>query len=230
MIAVQKTHMGLVRTENQDSLENIKVGTNDLFVICDGVSGLPNGALASKTAVDSIISDFSTISSVEPETYLKSTMKKAQKAVMKTNPKPMGTTVAVVYLVDSTAYTAWCGDSRIYHFRKNILHWVSQDHNILHDILNKGKSRGNIFMNPQALNRFFGREFEVESDYYSFSVKAGDCLLICSDGLSNFLMEPDIIHAITNNSPQDASDLMERKLLTKEIGAPDNFTWHIIQI
>ena len=43
-------------------------------------------------------------------------------------------------------------------------------------------------------------------------------------------MEPDIIHAITNNSPQDASELMERKLLTEEIGAPDNFTWHIIQI
>ena len=107
---------------------------------------------------------------------------------------------------------------------------MSRDHNILHDILNKGKSRGSIFMNPQALNRFFGREFEVESEYYSFSVKAGDYLLLCSDGLSNFLMEHDIIHAITNNSPQEASDLMERKLLTEEIGAPDNFTWYIIQI
>jgi protein phosphatase len=107
---------------------------------------------------------------------------------------------------------------------------MSQDHNILHDILNKGKSRGNMFMNPQALNRFFGRELEVESDYYSFSVETGDCLLLCSDGLSNYLMEPDIIHAITNNSPQGASDLMEKKLLTEAIGAPDNFTWYIIQI
>ena len=87
-----------------------------------------------------------------------------------------------------------------------------------------------MFMNPQALNRFFGREFEVASDYYSFAVEPGDQLLLCSDGLSNFLMEPDIIHAITNNSPQDASELMERKLLTEEIGAPDNFTWYIIQI
>ena len=216
--------MGLVRTENQDSLGSIKVGANDLFVICDGVGGLPNGALASKTAVDSIISDFSMISSSGSETHLKSAMKKAQKAVMKANPKPLGTTVVVLYLVDGTAYTAWCGDSRIYHFRNNLLHWMSRDHNILHDILNKGKSRGSMFMNPQALNRFFGREFEVKSDYYSFSVETGDHLLLCSDGLSNFLMEQDIIHAITNNSPQDASDLMERKLLTEEIGAPDNFT------
>ena len=230
MISAKTTHMGLVRTENQDSLGYIKVGANDLFVICDGVGGLPNGALASKTAVDSIISDFSIISSVGPETHLQSALKKAQKAVMKANPKPLGTTVVALYLGDGTAYAAWCGDSRIYHFRNNLLHWMSRDHNILHDILNKGKSRGSMFMNPQALNRFFGREFEVRSDYYSFSVEAGDHLLLCSDGLSNFLMEQDIIHAITNNSPQDASDLMERKLLTEEIGAPDNFTWYIIQI
>ena len=222
--------MGLVRTENQDSLGYIKVGANDLFVICDGVGGLPNGALASKTAVDSIISDFSMMSSSGSETYLQSAMKKAQKAVMKANPKPLGTTVVALYLDGGTAHVTWCGDSRIYHFRNNLLHWMSRDHNILHDILNKGKSRGSMFMNPQALNRFFGREFEVESDYYSFSVEAGDHLLLCSDGLSNFLMEQDIIHAITNNSPQDASDLMERKLLTEEIGAPDNFTWYIIQI
>ena len=222
--------MGLFRTENQDSLGSIKVGTNDLFVICDGVGGLPNGALASKTALDSLISDFSMISSAGPETHLQSAMQKAQKAVMKTNPNPLGTTVVALYLGDGTAYATWCGDSRIYHFRGNLLHWMSQDHNVLHDILNKGKSRGDIFMNPQALNRFFGREFEVKSDYYSFSVEAGDHLLLCSDGLSNFLMEQDIIHAITNNSPQDASDLMERKLLTEEIGAPDNFTWYIIQI
>jgi protein phosphatase len=230
MISAKTTHMGLVRTENQDSLGYIKVGTNDLFVICDGVGGLPNGALASKTAVDSIISDFSMTSTATPETHLQSAMKRAQNAVMKTNPKPLGTTVVALYLGDGTAYAAWCGDSRIYHFRNNILHWMSRDHNILHDILNKGKSKGNMFMNPQALNRFFGREFEVKSDYYSFSVEAGDYLLLCSDGLSSFLMESDIIHAITNNSPQDASDLMERKLLTEEIGAPDNFTWYIIQI
>ena len=230
MISAKTTHIGLVRTENQDSLGYIKVGTNDLFVICDGVGGLPNGALASKTAVDSIISDFSMISSAGPETHLQSAMKKAQKAVMKANPKPLGTTVVALYLDGGTAYAAWCGDSRIYHFRNNILHWMSRDHNILHDILNKGKSRGSMFMNPQALNRFFGREFEVKSDYYSFSVEAGDYLLLCSDGLSSFLMESDIIHAITNNSPQDASDLMEKKLLAEEIGAPDNFTWHIIQI
>ena len=128
MISAKTTHMGLVRTENQDSLGYIKVGANDLFVICDGVGGLPNGALASKTAVDSIISDFSMMSSSGSETHLQSAMKKAQKAVMKANPKPLGTTVVALYLDAGTAYAAWCGDSRIYHFRNNIWNYFFHAH------------------------------------------------------------------------------------------------------
>ena len=58
----------------------------------------------------------------------------------------------------------------------------------------------------------------------------GRIIYSCSDGLSNFLSEPDIIDAVTKNSPETASDMMERKLLSEEIGAPDNFTWYIIHI
>ena len=224
------SHIGLIRKENQDAMGYLKTDSGELFIVCDGVGGLPNGALASKTAVDSILADFASDSKGLPEIQLKSAMQKAQNAVMNTNPKPLGTTAVAAYFHEGTAYTGWCGDSRIYHFRDHDILWMSRDHNVLHDILNKGRSKGSLFLNPQALNRFFGREFEVESEFYSFIVEPGDQILLCSDGLSNFLMEPDIIHAVTQNSPQDASDLMERKLLMEEIGAPDNFTWYIIQI
>ena len=230
MIFATTSHIGLIRKENQDALGYLKTNDGELFVVCDGVSGLPNGALASKTAVDSILVDFSSDSKAKPELQLQSAMKNAQTAVMNINPKPLGTTAVVAYLHEGTAYTGWCGDSRIYHFRDHDIRWMSRDHNVLHDILNKGRSKGSLFLNPQALNRFFGREFEVKSEFYSFIVEPGDQILLCSDGLSNFLMEPDIIHAVTQNSPQEASDLMERKLLGETVGAPDNFTWYIIQI
>ena len=148
------------------------MGTNDLFVVCDGLGGLFNGALVSKTALDSIIADFTMMSSVEPETHLQSAMQKTQNAVIKTNPKPLSTSVVALYLVNGTAYTAWCRDSRIYHFRDNLLFCISRDHNVLQNI----------------------------------------------------------IHAIINNSTQDGSNLLKRKLLTEEIDAPDNFTWYIVQI
>lgn len=230
MIFASTSNVGRVRKENQDALGYLETDAGSLFVICDGLSGLPNGALASQMAVDSIITYFSTPRGDAPELQLQNAMDNGQKSVMKANQKPLGTTAVACYFNEERAYTAWCGDSRIYHFRDNKIKWMSRDHNMLHDILNKGEGRGRMFMNPKALIRFFGSGFELKSDYYSFQVEAGDHILLCSDGLSNFLLEPDIVHAVTNNSPQEASDLMERKLLTKEIGAPDNFTWYIIYI
>ena len=230
MISASTSHVGLVRKENQDALQYLTTKYGDLFVVCDGVGGLPNGALASQTAADSIIKGFSTSIGDTTELQLLDAMENGQKSVMKANPKPLGTTAAVCCLYRGIAYAAWCGDSRIYHFRDSRMLWMSRDHNVLHDILNRGSGHGEMFMNPKALNRFFGREFEVKSDYYSFKVEGGDQILLCSDGLSNFLSEPDIIHAVTNNSPKEASDLMENKLLSEEIGAPDNFTWYIIHI
>jgi protein phosphatase len=230
MISASTSHVGLVRKENQDALRYLTTKYSDLFVVCDGVGGLPNGALASQTAADSIIKGFSTSTGDTTELQLLDAMENGQKSVMKANPKPLGTTVATCCLYKGLAHAAWCGDSRIYHFRDSSILWMSRDHNVLHDILNRGSGHGGMFMNPKALNRFFGREFEVKSDYYSFQVEDDDQILLCSDGLSNFLSERDIIHAVTNNSPQEASDIMERKLLSEEIGAPDNFTWYIIHI
>ena len=230
MIFSTTSHIGLIRKENQDAMGYLKTDSGELFIVCDGVGGLPNGALASKTVVDSILAVFSSNTKGRPEIQVQTAMQKAQNAVMNTNPKTLGTTAVAVYFHEGTAYTGWCGDSRIYHFRDHDIRWMSRDHNVLHDILNKGRSKGSLFLNPQALNRFFGSEFEVKSEFYSFIVEPGDQILLCSDGLSNFLMEPDIIHDVTQNSPKDASDLIERKLLREEIGAPDNFTWYIIQI
>ena len=85
-------------------------------------------------------------------------------------------------------------------------------------------------MSPNILNRFFGRKFEVKVDYHSFRIESEDKILICTDGLSNFLSEVAIISAVSSNSPQASSDIMETKLLSDEIGAPDNFTWYILQI
>ena len=229
MIIAETTHVGLQRSENQDSLGRKSVLEHHLFVVCDGVGGLPNGKLAGKTAAQSLLSSFSPEKSKLPK-CLQSAMETAQSSVMETEPKPLGTTVVALCIFEERAYAGWCGDSRIYHFRNGALQWMSRDHNVLHDILNKGGRSGGRFVNPQALNRFFGREFRVDSEFHSIPLEKDDILLLCSDGLSNFLMEPDIIHAVTNNMPQEASDLMERKLLTDEIGAPDNFTWYIIQI
>lgn len=223
------THKGLVRKENQDLLGNLKLQNGYLFVVCDGVGGLPKGALASRIAVDTILTHFSGISE-NIEHLLKQSIFYAHENIVKASKNRIGTTVTAVYLENGNSYAAWCGDSRIYHFRDHGIEWMSRDHNVLHDVLNKGQGRGDMFQNPHAITRFLGNTSNHEIDLYKFHSDPGDHILICSDGLSGFIMEQDIVHAVTQNSPQEASDLLEKKLLAKEIGAPDNFTWYIIQL
>ena len=86
------------------------------------------------------------------------------------------------------------------HYLNNQIIWLSKDHNVLHDILNKGYGHREMFMNPKTLNRFFGKGSDVLSEYFSFNIEEGDQVLLCSDGLSNFLPETEIIHAITQHS------------------------------
>ena len=223
------THIGLERQENQDYLAHLNTGEGDLFIVCDGLSGLPNGALASKTAVESILSDFSG-RLYDPVGLLCKSLVNANEIVVNASTNPLGTTVVAVYLQDGTATAAWCGDSRIYHFRDHDIQWMTQDHNVLHDILNKGKASGGLFLNPQAITRYLGMEEYPKGDYCQYDVESGDCILLCSDGLHGFIMEPDIIHAVMGHPPEKASEILEKKLLSEKIGAPDNFTWYIINI
>ena len=72
MIFSTTSHIGLIRKENQDAMGYLKTDSGELFIVCDGVGGLPNGALASKTAVDSILADFASDSKGLPEIQLKS--------------------------------------------------------------------------------------------------------------------------------------------------------------
>ena len=128
------------------------------------------------------------------------------------------------------AFISWCGDSRIYFFHKNKIKWLSRDHNIIHDVLNKGKSKGHIYENPKALTRYLGCKQSYKPDTHIQKIENNDKILICTDGLSDFIMENDLIKIINKYNVKNASDILEKKLLSKEINAPDNFRWYLIKL
>ena len=226
---VSISHTGLVRKKNQDFHGNQKTKKGHIFIVCDGISSLPKGALASRVAVESILSDFSG-NIDDAESMLQRSFINAHENVIKASNKIIGTTVTALYLEEGTAFAAWCGDSRIYQFQNNRIKWMSRDHNVLHDILNRGIGKGDVYQNPQAITRFLGRTENHQPDFHKFHIDPGDIIILCSDGLHGFILEPDIIQATTEFSPQIASDMLKKKLLSKEMGAPDNFTWYIIHI
>ena len=119
------THTGLQRKNNQDSMGNYELNKGNLFIVCDGVSGLPNGKQASKIAVQSIY-DFCLSSTINPKYNLVKALQNAHLSILKKSAFPMGTTVVALYIIDKIAYVAWCGDSRIYHFRNHTIQWISK--------------------------------------------------------------------------------------------------------
>ena len=226
------SHLGMQKKENQDKIAHKKLPPRgDLFVVCDGISGFRNSSKASQLVTESIINwctehgrDY------EYEDAIKYALNHSNKKIYGTNHGPMGTTVAMCFISWYNAYVGWCGDSRIYHFRDNKILWISKDHNVLHDILNKGSGNMETTINPMALNRFIGKSSFPKYDYVTLEIKKNDKILICTDGLSNYLNETQINNTISKNDPKSATQILTKYLLSDKINAPDNFSWYIIQI
>ena len=142
---ISTSNKGLIKKENEDFLGQVKTNQGHLFVVCDGLSSFANSAMASRTAIKTILEIF-TLSTDKPIEQIKNAIEAAHLAVISLDiDSSLGTTIALVYIEKNIIYSAWCGDSRIYYFHNQTIDWISRDHNVLHDILNKGKSSGKIY-------------------------------------------------------------------------------------
>jgi protein phosphatase len=108
----------------------------------------------------------------------------------------MGTTfTAIVPLDDSNVLIGHIGDSRAYLLRGDALRRLTRDHSLVEDLVREGRiTREQAEVHPQRaiITRALGIEPEIEVDLYTVHVTEGDRLLICSDGLTDMLSEPDI--------------------------------------
>ena len=229
MIFASNNHIGLIKKENQDQIKYTKTNNGSLFIVCDGLGGLPNGGIASKLCIDNIPSYFAG-EIQNPEDIIKKSILNAHKIITKYSSQMIGSTLALTYIENNSVFAAWCGDSRIYHIRNKDIIWMSRDHTVLHDILNRGLGEKKHLQSPNAITRFLGNKKNHNPDIHTFKIIKNDIVLVCSDGLHNFLMEPQIINALCSNSAKKASKIMEVELLNNNLNAPDNFSWYIINI
>jgi protein phosphatase len=107
----------------------------------------------------------------------------------------MGTTLTAAYLADSNLTIAHVGDSRAYLFRDGSLKRLTQDHSLVDELVRRGKlTEEQAAEHPQRsiITRALGPEPEVEVDTWTYPVRAGDVLLLCSDGLTSMVSEERI--------------------------------------
>jgi serine/threonine protein phosphatase PrpC len=234
------TDPGVVRAENQDALfvpdpdaAMDTKGRGVLVAVADGMGGHAGGALASRTAVESMAAYYS-----EPGTGLPLDLIALQKveraherilALTRERPqlKGMGTTITAVLITGADAAVFNVGDSRTYLFRGGALKQLTTDHTLAARWAAQGTQR-NTRIGANKLTRALGAA-SAEVDRVDATLARGDRLLLCSDGLHGVAPEAKIIEVL--GTAQTAWEAAKKLVAAaKESGGPDNVTAVVVQV
>lgn len=209
-----------------------------LFMVADGMGGAAAGEIASAMAVEAILGDMRTSWIASPvsdtETFVRSIKAAAKSANDQIHAyasahaeyRGMGTTATIAGLLGDTLYIAQVGDSRAYLVRRGIARQITKDQSLMQKLVEAGElteeeaehsERRNIIL--QAL----GPEQRIRVDLTHQTVRQGDLLVLCSDGLSSQVNKDAIADVVTN---EDDIAVACQKLidLANAKGGPDNIT------
>lgn len=137
----------------------------------------------------------------------------------------MGTTLTALLFRGRRLYLGHVGDSRAYLYRDGRVEQLTEDHSWIQEqvragLLSETEARESRYRN--IITRSVGFEPSVRADMQNLAVQSGDCYLICSDGLSNYLGLEEIGQVLTSCFYRDApSTLIE---IANERGGEDNIT------
>ena len=245
--AAAKTDVGLVRANNEDNFGyDTRCG---IFVVCDGVGGEAAGERASRIAVDTVLTYFrdpdrlvsgevfeATRLLSEGAYALGAAVQLANQAIYSESAQSlgqanMGSTI-VATLVDGSSFSiAHVGDSRIYRIREGRLEQLTSDHSLVSEQVRQGLLSAEEAENSPMKNiimRALGQDENVEPDLADHDFASGDVLLLCSDGLSNYVAESTLTEAAAIEDLEEACDeLIEA---AKYGGSDDNITCLLVRV
>jgi len=237
------TDMGRVRTNNEDCYKIVE--PLQLFVLSDGMGGEAHGEIASAMAVETVVKhclDIETnpaarvIGRVDPNwsartKRLSTAVHLANKNIFKSaeeNPDRhgMGATLTAVWIDDAKLSIAHVGDSRAYLLRSGSLLQLTRDHSLVAEQVRRGiltAAEAEESEMQSVLLRALGAQAEIEVDAEEHTLFPRDILLLCSDGLTRVVTEPEI--AGTLQAETDAARASEKLVaLANERGGPDNIS------
>ena len=222
MLIYAKTHKGLVRPTNQDSL----LVSHNLYGVADGMGGHRGGETASRIAVQVVRNLLQ--GKTPEESSLRIGLEAANRRIFDMQRHEMalsgmGTTLTVLWESRNQLLIGHVGDSRAYLYRAGALVCRTEDHSIVGELLrNKIITPAMAKTHPyrSVITRALGTDPTVEPDILCVEKKLGDLWLICSDGLYNMLEDDEIAEILGALQDERAADrLLE---LALEHGGHDN--------
>ena len=222
----QDTHVGMVRTINEDSI--LSLPESQLWAVADGMGGYEAGNVASDMIVKSLASILSKPSLSEMVDCVEDCLLDVNHSILEyadimLDGRTLGSTVVTLLIKGHTGICLWAGDSRLYRYRKNQLRQLSRDHSQVEELLSQGfisAEEAKTHPDSNVITRAVGASSKLYLDINAFSVRLGDTFLLCSDGLYNMLSEEEISNTIASLPIAQAVDVLIKKALDN--GANDN--------
>lgn len=231
-----KSDKGVVRANNQDSYAAGELPGNVVWaVVCDGMGGAAGGNVASATAVKVISEKIATcyhqgmsdnsirnllISAVESANALVLDAAKKNESLM-----GMGTTVVAVIVNVDIVYVASIGDSRAYIVSDSMFQ-ITTDHSVVQNMIDNGeitKEEARYHPKKNIITRALGIDDVVKADFFREEMdKDNDIVLICTDGLTNYVDEAEICSVVKDSNVYEIADNLVKT--ANENGGGDNIT------
>ncbi len=235
------TDIGKMRRENED--DYLVLPGCGLYLVCDGVGGQKDGAKASHMAVEAIrrlaesIPPDSATDEAKLKTYFDTILTNINRFVYDATKSHAGTdgmatTLVLAFFAWGNCYVVNLGDSRAYLVRGGRLIQITRDHTYVNQLLAAGTITPEEAVdhpNRNMITKALGAEPTVDPDYFTFRTEAGDCVILCSDGMYNEVAQPEIVRLAEETA--DPGELAKALVMkANETGGSDNITVVAIRV
>lgn len=228
--------IGVVRQENQDTYMLHELEDGALLVVCDGMGGAKGGSTASSTAshafAEAVEQGYqknmkpSEMADLVALAATKANAAVYQAARQDPSLSDMGTTLVCLLAQGMDAIVGNIGDSRAYLIDEEGMRQVTHDHSLVAEMVRRGElssREASRHPNKNVITRALGVESNVSCDVFPLSLKKGQYVLLCSDGLTNEVSEPEIYYEVfQSQAPERACDTLIE--IARSRGGHDNIT------
>ena len=234
------TDVGRIRAGNEDSLYADADPDRGLFIVADGMGGHAAGEVASEMAVQIVareLAPFRDLSGPAPLSAMAHALREAnrsiyERTIVEADKQGMGTTASCMLMGGGRWIIGHIGDSRVYLMRDGVFRQVTKDHSYVQEQVDAGfltpeQARYHPYSN--VITRCVGANAAVEADVLEGEMRNGDIYLVCSDGLTGMVEDPQLKKIVeSRGTPGRMVDAMITEANRR--GGLDNITAVVVQV